>query len=61
MSAIGLRERTAELVRRRVDELAEELVSRLDPLDQMRWTQGKIDGLREALAIQAEAYRSIGE
>lgn len=61
MSAIGLRERTTEVVRRRVDELAEELADRLDSLDQMRFTQGKIAGLREALELQAEAYRSIGE
>ena len=62
MSAMALRERTVEAVREMVDEAAERLATNYtDTLDYMRYTQGRIAGLREALELQAEAYRHIGD
>ena len=56
----SLRASTADRVNRRVDELAGELSLMFEmPLDQMRYLQGKIAGLKEAVDLQAEAHRGL--
>ena len=57
MSGFSLKERLLERIQERVDEAGEDLVSRKDALEEMRFTQGRIAGLREAAALLGEVYR----
>lgn len=60
MSAELLRLVTVERVNKRIDEYVEELLGFHDrTLDEMRLTQGKVAGLREAIQIQADSYRKM--
>ena len=56
MSGFSLKERVLARIRERVDEAAEELVSRKDTIEEVRLCQGRIAGLREAAAL-LEMYR----
>lgn len=61
MSAEALRAFTIEKINKRANEHAEDLIGRADaPLDQMRYAQGVIRGLREAVELQNEAYKGMG-
>ena len=62
MSAQALRELVHRDVRKKKDEYMAALVERSeDTLDQMRLSQGIIQGLDLALDVMDEAYRKIGE
>lgn len=62
MSAEALRAFTAEKVRGKINEYAEELSEQTEwPVDRLRLNQGIIRGLREALDLQQEAYKGMGD
>ena len=62
MSAQALREATVYRVRKQADDHTRILIEyKTASLDEMRYYQGVIEGLRIALSEQEEAYRAIGE
>jgi len=61
MSAHALKHLTQEKVGKLANEYAGYLVERSqDGLDQMRFNQGFIQGLRAALEQQEDAYKELG-
>lgn len=62
MSAEALRAYTREKVQARINDYAEELSGQTEwTVDQMRLNQGIIRGMREALDLQQEAYKGMGD
>jgi hypothetical protein len=56
----SLRARTTDRVNRRINEIADELCTMFQaPLDQMRYQQGLIAGLKESVHLQAEAAKGL--
>lgn len=61
MSAEALRAYTIDRINKRIGEHAGDLIERADaPLEQMRYAQGMIAGLKEAVELQNEAYKGMG-
>lgn len=62
MSAEALRAYTRDKVATRIGEYTEEAIAATDwPLDKIRLNQGIIRGMREALDLQQEAYKGMGD
>lgn len=62
MSAEALQHHTVQKVRDRIEDYAGELCELADaPLDRLRFSQGVIAGLREALELQRAAYKEMGQ
>ncbi len=61
MSAEALRAFTTEKVNTEIGDYARDLVEKsAAPLDEMRFAQGFIAGLKRGLELQNEAYRVMG-
>lgn len=60
--SLGQKVGTAARVQRLIDQYVEILVDHCqDPLDQMRFNQGVIQGLRMAMVAGEEAYSKLGD
>jgi len=59
MSVYQLRDRTTFLIEQRVAEVTGELAERRDSLEEMRFQQGRIAGLKEAVVLQNEALGAL--
>jgi hypothetical protein len=60
MSAEALRAFTTEKVNKEAALYVEDLLTRIEaPLDQLRYGQGFVAGLRRAIELQQEAYRGM--